>query len=140
MSKNHLRYIVLLTSLCTTLTYANITTGPPGTSTGVTWNPNPVMNPFAPPVRIDNKFQPVGIITVEDVQITMALQQSLAQNPLMAGATIRVSCRQGVVTLEGNAQSMAQVTQAASLAQAFPGVKGVYNKLSISPTNVRTGN
>lgn len=134
---------ILLTFLClmSALAHADVmdSSNIPGTSTGITFNPNIVNNPNAPPVKVNTNSQPIGVITNDDASITISLQQMIAQDPSMAGATIRVICQQGIVTLSGNAKTMAQVTQAANTAQSFPGVKGVSNKITVTSSGFQTG-
>ena len=130
-----LRYVILFL-LTTSLANADPV---PGTSTGITYNANSVMNPNTPTTNVNVNTLPSGIISVNDANITSTVQGMITQSPSMAGATIRVTCQQGIVTLDGAAKNMAQVTLAATIAQSITGVKGVNNRLTITSSGFQTG-
>lgn len=137
MHKNlHLSCLIFMLCSATHATLMN--TPVPGTSTGVSINPNIIMNPNTPVNTLNSTTTaqpPIGPITTQDADITTAVQQQIAQDPSLAGATIQVSTQQGFVTLSGTTKSMVQVTEAVNMAQSVKGVLGVHSNLTIiSPT------
>ncbi|MBE0509760.1 MAG: BON domain-containing protein [Chromatiales bacterium] len=66
-----------------------------------------------------------------DNQISAAVNTALVQDSLIKASDIRVSTRDGVVTLDGRVASIEQARRAASLAASVSGVKRVINRLAI---------
>jgi osmotically-inducible protein OsmY len=66
-----------------------------------------------------------------DNQISAAVNTLLVQDPEIKASDIRVSTRDGVVTLNGQVASSSQARRAASLAASVPGVSRVVNRLGI---------
>ena len=66
-----------------------------------------------------------------DNQISAAVNTALVQDSLVKASDIRVSTRDGVVTLDGRVASIEQARRAASLAAVVPGVSRVINRLAI---------
>ena len=66
----------------------------------------------------------------DDNQISAAVNTLLVEDSQVQASNIRVSTRDGVVTLDGRVASSEQARRAASLAGSVPGVSRVVNRLS----------
>ncbi len=101
------------------------------------YNNNAVMNPNSAASIKPNPTKSAPTITSNDVEITTSIQSLITQSKDLAGANIRVLCRQGIVTLEGNADSFAKASEAASIAKSVNGVKNVISKITVKPNPLR---
>ena len=66
-----------------------------------------------------------------DNQISAAVNTALVQDSLVKASDIRVSTRDGVVTLDGRVANASQASRAARLAASVPGVSRVVNRLGV---------
>ena len=69
---------------------------------------------------------------VEDPAITAAVKTKLLADTTVSGLKIDVDTKNGVVTLNGSADTRAEAQQAVKLAKATTGVKRVVNKLTVT--------
>ena len=73
-----------------------------------------------------------------DGQITVQVDQEIANSPVLGDAQIDVAARDGVVTLTGVVSSDEQALNAERLAWSVEGVEGVESRLEVSLPEQRT--
>lgn len=69
---------------------------------------------------------------VEDPAITAAVKSKLLADKTVSGLKIDVDTKDGVVTLNGSADTRAEAQRAVKLARATKGVKRVVNNLTVT--------
>ena len=69
---------------------------------------------------------------VEDPAITAAVKTKLLADKTVSGLKIDVDTKDGVVTLNGSADTRAEAQRAVKLARGTTGVKRVVNKLTVA--------
>jgi hypothetical protein len=103
---------------------------------------NEVMDPNSPPPAAE---QPVNTVnttnaSVSDNQIMTLIQSQVTEDKNLGGTNIRVTCHQGVVTLEGDVNSLAQASEAQAIANSVRGVKHVMSTLKVRGNSNPPGN
>jgi hypothetical protein len=78
-------------------------------------------------------LEPSPYSSVTDTKV----QRLLAADPLLKGHDIKVNTFKGEVKLDGVVETQAQREQAAKLAWAVAGVRGVENNLLVRPAKAR---
>ncbi|HET9975890.1 MAG TPA: BON domain-containing protein [Burkholderiaceae bacterium] len=74
-------------------------------------------------------------VSVADASITTAVKTALAADPSLSALKIDVTTRDGIVTLSGPAPDTKARERAAVLAAAPEGVRGVDNRLVVTPSS-----
>jgi hypothetical protein len=135
-------FLLLFLSSCSYAAVNNMNTPPQQdtnavqitTHNGMGFDNNAVMNPNAsvtsvpqPPAK-----QTLGTATVSDTQIMTTIQSRITQDKNLAGSNIQVTCRFGIVTLEGSTDSLAKASEAESIAKLVNGVKGTTSKIKVN--------
>jgi len=99
-------------------------------------------------MKPSNKFVLVGIsifLTLgmlackkgpDDATVTSNVKAKLAADSTLAGSTINVDTKDGVVTLSGTVNTDADKAKAEQLAKSAEGVKSVTNNLTVKPPPV----
>ena len=85
--------------------------------------------------------QTVGKVedVLDDATVTMKVKMALAREPDLKALQMNVNTANGVVTLEGTADSRQTSEKAAAVAQRVEGVRNVVNRLVIESANSRKG-
>lgn len=68
-----------------------------------------------------------------DAEVTEFLQMEVDHDPQLEGSRIQIEIRDGIATLTGEADSMAQAERASARAIASVGVRAVVNQVKIAP-------
>ncbi|MEO7007840.1 MAG: BON domain-containing protein [Caldimonas sp.] len=71
---------------------------------------------------------------VSDAALTTKVKSALLADPNVKGLRIDVDTHEGTVTLNGSADSAANMERAATVARSVSGVKSVDNRLSVKAT------
>ncbi|MGH8795655.1 MAG: BON domain-containing protein [Caldimonas sp.] len=71
---------------------------------------------------------------VSDAALTTKVKSALLADPNVKGLRIDVDTHEGTVTLNGSADSAANMERAATVARSVSGVKSVENRLSVKAT------
>lgn len=75
--------------------------------------------------------KPAVAQTVDDADISAKVKDAIAADPALKDMQFTVETNDGVVTLNGTADTADQIQRALALARAVPGVKSVVNILGV---------
>ena len=71
---------------------------------------------------------------VTDSEISGAIAAAYARDSLLAGQSIEIVTRDGIVTLDGETDNLLGKRRAARLAESFRGVRAVVNRIEVAPS------
>jgi hyperosmotically inducible protein len=74
-----------------------------------------------------------GVDSSRDAAITSSINSRYVNDRLVDALAIRVTTRQGVVTLQGSVRSQAAAARAVELARSTPNVRRVVSQLTVTP-------
>ncbi|WP_171014118.1 BON domain-containing protein [Chitinivorax sp. B] len=91
-----------------------------------------IMQPgFATTPMVDDSPQIIAASAVNDTAITAKVKAALIADPAVAGLSISVETKDGVVILTGKAKSEVEKSRATEIVQAIEGVKSVQNEIKL---------
>jgi osmotically-inducible protein OsmY len=91
--------------------------------------------PFAAPVGGQSSLARI----IDDAEISRAVTAELSEETGLRYDDIQVACVDGIVTLEGPVDSLADKRQAVALATTIRGVRAVVDRLSLRPADLDVG-
>ncbi len=106
------------------------TTTPAGTATTTTVAPSPTTNSAM--TSASSAMSTAGG-AVGDSAVTAKVKTALLADDNVKGLRIDVDTSDGVVTLNGNADTQANMARAETVAKGIDGVKSVQNRLTVKP-------
>ena len=106
------------------------TTTPAGTATTTTVTPSP--SATSAMTSASSAMNKAGD-AVSDSAVTAKVKTALLADDNVKGLRIDVDTSNGVVTLNGTADTQANMAKAQTIAQGIEGVKSVENKLTVKP-------
>ena len=83
--------------------------------------------------------QSAQVRTIDDAEITRAVTAELCEETGVRGDDIQVACIDGIVTLEGRVDRLANKRQAVALATTIRGVRAVVDRLSLPSSDLDVG-
>ncbi|MFN7945777.1 MAG: BON domain-containing protein [Blastocatellia bacterium] len=88
-------------------------------------------------VASDIQVKPAGDLSRTDTEIAQAVRYALEWDVLVPSEHIRSTVTDGWVTLEGDVETLSQHEDAERAVRYLRGVRGVHNRLAISPPEIR---
>jgi osmotically-inducible protein OsmY len=88
-------------------------------------------------VANDIQVKPAGSLIRTDTEIAQAVRYALEWDVLVPSEHIRSTVTEGWVTLEGDVETLSQREDAERAVRYLRGVRGVHNRLRVSPPEVR---
>lgn len=88
-------------------------------------------------VANDIQVKPAGSLIRTDTEIAQAVRYALEWDVLVPSEHIRSTVTEGWVTLEGDVETLSQREDAERAVRYLRGVRGVHNRLRVSPPKVR---